>query len=894
MIVTSVHLNVSYKIIVMNFGWNVNTIFRWTNAVIVEVLKSQRAPESTMKIVKFPWLSHREERRKYEVYTVDVSPDGKRIATGGLDGKIRIWSIASIQEAAKKEFSKHMIDEELKRPLASMSRHTGSVTCVKFSPDGKYLASGSDDRILLIWARDEEPRTESIFGNEFEKEHWMVRRRLVAHDNDIQDICWAPDSSILVTVGLDRSIIIWSGSTFEKIKRFDVHQSLVKGVVFDPANKYFATASDDRTLKVFRYHKAGDLAFTIEHVVSDSFKGSPLTTYFRRPSWSPDGQHIAVPNATNGPVSSVCIVNRANWDTSISLIGHDAPTEVARFNPRLFEVQNGGQSNEEGAENQKNKRDEVESIVATAGQDKSLALWGTSKVRPIFVAYDIANKSVTDMAWNPQGDTLFISSLDSSLTVFLFDKGELGKFIPLEKNIEQLHRYGVDKDSLDFPESVKQLSLEEEARRWRPQPKGSSVGFLESRVGVKQSERDNRNNDSSSSSSNDNNNNEISKEQKKEHTPAVSRNENINILIPKRKNESKLNQTEVKDGRKRVAPTLLSSGYSPIKTIPSFDRHNGGVTKPTAVTSKKPVSLSMQGVEGKMSIQSYPMPRLGIHTLIMGMKERGKDVFYKEKDIGIQSQRDDNDISPDVDGGISNIDTDIAEGEYGMTLNSKLAHDKVWADEPNVRYLKTPGVLPDTDAVLLECGTFEDFYVLEIRNGVERSIQFDTEALLDNPTRILGYHRGKRTIELFFPEVIICAVGSTNCKLWCLATANGSIYIISHSGQYRSPKISLGHKVVKLITQDEYLIAFTERGLFFVWDLVTLKLVYKNIPILPILNSEPVEGNKVRSGKRIKSFCLGTDARSLLVYMTNPEKVYQWIDQLGCWCEYEDGIPGEA
>ncbi|CAL9735653.1 protein Hir1p [Monosporozyma servazzii] len=845
-----------------------------------------------MQILKLPWLRHREESRNYEVYTVDISPDGKRIATGGLDGKIRIWSMETIKTISR---GNDNIDKNDKSHIASMSRHTGSVTCVKFSPDGKYLASGSDDRILLIWSLDENVSGgRPVFGSDnTEKEHWTVVKRLVAHDNDIQDISWAPDSSILVTVGLDRSMIIWSGSTFEMLKRFDVNQSLVKGVIFDPANKYFATTSDDRTLKIFRYHKSGNISFALEYIVSEPFYASPLTTYFRRLSWSPDGQHIAAPNATNGPVSSVVIINRGSWDSDVSLIGHDAPTEVVRFNPRLFEIPNGDKKT--SADNKDNNN--IDSVLATAGQDKSLVIWSTSKARPILVAYDIVNKPITDMCWSPDGSILLITSLDSSITAVSFEENDLGIKIPLEKNMEQLHRYGVDKDSLEFPESIKQLLLEDTAKSKR---KARMVN-LDKRFGEPQ--RGSMIDSTSISST-------ITSKEKNTATNIPNndqslKNTTVNILIPKRKKDAKLNKSITDtNGKKRVMPTLISSPTKKRSVISNTSSAGGLTAAPsTAPTesrpqSKKPVLNGIsESLKKKISQTSIPIPRLGIHTLIMGTRERIKASKFYQTEDGMNEEENvanDNGKSAISNGNNVmdiNIDNDEDdEDDYVLTLNSKLTPEKVWSDEPNTRYIDSSGVIPDTDVVLSECGDInKEFHVLEIRNGVERSIQFDTTALVENPTKVLGYSHGKRTIEFFLPEVIISVVGSIMCKCWCLATANGNIYVISQNGRLKLPRISIGHKAIKLYMEGAYLLILTERGLIYVWDIVQQKCVHKNIPILPILNSEPAQGHRVRINKSITALgidsCKEHDVTLQLTPTANDTSAsdYLWRSSLGCW-----------
>jgi WD40 repeat protein len=76
------------------------------------------------------------------IYCVAWSPDGKTVVSGSLDHTLKLWDAAS--GAAVREFKAYKEKEFDKG-------HREGVFCAAFSPDGKYLASGSSDRTIKLW-----------------------------------------------------------------------------------------------------------------------------------------------------------------------------------------------------------------------------------------------------------------------------------------------------------------------------------------------------------------------------------------------------------------------------------------------------------------------------------------------------------------------------------------------------------------------------------------------------------------------------------------------------------------------------------------------------------------------------------------------------------------------
>ncbi|KAI5300578.1 HIR complex subunit, partial [Ascosphaera atra] len=184
--------------------------------------------------------------------------------------------------------------------------------------------------------------------------------------------------------------------------------------------------------------------FVLEQTITAPFVNSPLTTYFRRPSWTPDGTHIIAANAVNGPVTCAAIIKRGEWESEISFIGHEAPVEVCRCSPRLYS-RSPGNNNTNNAS--KNGSVPTTSVIATASDDKALSIWTTNNARPLVVLQDLANKAFTDLAWSPDGLCLFATALDGTVIALRFDESgaDLGTPLGLEENEKCLAKFGGNK-----------------------------------------------------------------------------------------------------------------------------------------------------------------------------------------------------------------------------------------------------------------------------------------------------------------------------------------------------------------------------------------------------------------------------------------------------------------
>lgn len=202
-----------------------------------------------------------------------------------------------------------MVDLDL---AADLTRHQRAVNCVRWSPSGQFLASSDDESVIFIWRQKPEAETLNILDkdgtNEQDKETWLTLKILRGHMEDVYDLSWSANSNFLISGSVDNTAIVWDVQKGKSMTILQDHKGFVQGVAWDPLNKYLATLSTDRIFRIFDVNTKKIVTRcnkSLLPVPKESplfekqvrlFHDDTLQTFFRRLTFSPDGNLIVVPS----------------------------------------------------------------------------------------------------------------------------------------------------------------------------------------------------------------------------------------------------------------------------------------------------------------------------------------------------------------------------------------------------------------------------------------------------------------------------------------------------------------------------------------------------------------------------------------------------------------------
>jgi WD40 repeat protein/class 3 adenylate cyclase len=163
---------------------------------------------------------------------VSYSPDGRFLATGDVDGRIRVW------------------DPETGREISLTQAHENGIEDVAFSPDGSLLFTASRDRTVKVW----DVLTTKPSSSEGVQEILLLEEKLIlVHPNAVESVDFDPHQMVIATT--DGQARLWDANTGQEIWVHPMEGEETLSIAMSPNGDLLATGSNTGVVRIWDIEK---------------------------------------------------------------------------------------------------------------------------------------------------------------------------------------------------------------------------------------------------------------------------------------------------------------------------------------------------------------------------------------------------------------------------------------------------------------------------------------------------------------------------------------------------------------------------------------------------------------------------------------------------------------
>lgn len=198
-------------------------------------------------------VTAQEEVPPTRITAVAWSPNSQKIATGQMDGAIKIWGQTPDQ------------------PLLTLSGHTNAIGSISWRPDGQQIVSGSSDNTARVW----------------DAKSGELLQTLIGTPSSVTWAGWNPDGSQILTFnfGENLSLRIWSAVDFRLIS--EKQGDTIADMVWRTDQSKVAVASLSGNTGILNPD-----SYTYQTWFTESLDGERIP-FILTVAWHPDGTRVA-------------------------------------------------------------------------------------------------------------------------------------------------------------------------------------------------------------------------------------------------------------------------------------------------------------------------------------------------------------------------------------------------------------------------------------------------------------------------------------------------------------------------------------------------------------------------------------------------------------------------